>query len=361
MPEPPVIFVNYRRQNSAPWATAIRMALEKHFGSTTIFQDVDRIDPGDDWAEKIERNLERSVALIVVIAEGWHAVQREGIGTRRIDDLNDWVRHEIRTALTRAPPIPIFTVLLDEAQLPKAEWLPEDIRGLIRGQSHTVRTDKLERDLQELSEVISRKTKGELPELGPQAAHAEQAPSILRKSEFWGSRENSGSIFEDLESGSRQRFGSHDTKHNDTLWIGRRSDRAVTTAFLEVHLTLPGVPLDRVEVKAATFLVEEFAAVEDHELTRWMGPLMVLAVDYGELDVSDLDGLLDRGELIRSYENIYDLYKPTTITQAVRGLFARREERLRMAFTFPGHGRGDAGMIKIEPSAVKVSLEYVYP
>jgi len=41
---------------------------------------------------------------------------------------------------------------------------------------------------------------------------------------FQGNRENSGSVFEDLKTGKRTRFGNQDTKHNDACWVGRWSD-----------------------------------------------------------------------------------------------------------------------------------------
>lgn len=182
----------------------------------------------------------------------------------------------------------------------------------------------------------------------------------VEKVTFYGGRENSGSIFEELKTGTRQRFGSQDTKHNDTCWVGRRSEYAISVAFLDVHMLLPGVLLDRIKVKKATFLVEEFAEVEENEITRWLGPLMVLALDYGELDISDADNVLDKGQTIRSYENIYDLYKPTDITAEVQKHFTQRKEHLRLVFIFPGRGEDhkSPGLIQFEPSKVKVLLEY---
>ncbi len=177
---------------------------------------------------------------------------------------------------------------------------------------------------------------------------------------FAGNRENSGSIFEELKTGKRQRFGSQDTKHNDTCWVGRRSDYAISVAFVDVHLYLPGVLLDRTHVKEATFLVEEFTKVEGNEITRWLGPLMILALDYGELDVNDVDNVLEKGQTIRSYENIYNLYKPTDITTVIRKLFEKRQEHLRLVFVFPGRGEDQKspGKIHFEPNKVKVSIEY---
>jgi len=125
-------------------------------------------------------------------------------------------------------------------------------------------------------------------------------------------------------------------------------------------MVMPGVVLDRVRVKKAVFLIEEFAEVEDNEITRWMGPLMVLALDYGELDVGDIENALVRGQTIRSYENIYDLYKPTDITTEVQKLLSQRKEHVRLVFIFPGRGenRKSPGLVQFEPNKVKLSIEY---
>lgn len=203
----------------------------------------------------------------------------------------------------------------------------------------------------------------EKPELPNTTTHSQDIASHqVKQVTFTGNRENSGSIFEDLKTGKRQRFGSQDTKHNDTCWVGRRSDYAISIAFLDVHMYIPGVLIDRVHVKKATFSVEEFTKIEDNEITRWLGPLMVLAFDYGELDVSDMNDILEKGQTIRSYENIYDLYKPTDITTVVRKLFEKHQEHLRLVFMFPGSGIGyeSPGKIHFEPNKVKVLLEYQF-
>jgi hypothetical protein len=177
---------------------------------------------------------------------------------------------------------------------------------------------------------------------------------------FSGARKNSGSVFVNLESGTRQRFGSQDTKHNDTCWVGQRSEGTMSIGFVEVPMHLPGILLDRIHVTEAKIWIEEFTKVENTEVTRWLGPLMVVAQDYGELDVADADDVLNKGETIRSYDNVYDLYKPTDITSLVRQLFGRREDRLRLVFVFPGQpSQGSAaGKLQFEPTSLKVKLNY---
>jgi len=176
---------------------------------------------------------------------------------------------------------------------------------------------------------------------------------------FFGIRANSGSVFERLDNDERQRFGSQDTKHNAICWIGRRTS-SMSTGFLDVHMLLPGIPLDRVQVQKANFSIQDLE-VEGDEVTRWLGPLMLLALDYGELDADDVENILERGQTIRSYENLSELQKQTDITSVVQNLFQRREEHLRLVLVFPGRavGQEQPGIVRFEPGKAEVSLEYI--
>lgn len=183
-------------------------------------------------------------------------------------------------------------------------------------------------------------------------------PSGPEQATFFGNRANSGSVFEDLDDNERQRFGSQDTKHNAICWIGRRT-RSMSTGFLDVHLLLPGVPLDRVQVQKASLSIQDMK-IEGDEVTRWLGPLILLALDYGELDENDVEDVLERGQTIRNYEDLAALKKPTDITTVVQQLFQRRQEHLRLVFVFPGRAvdKEEPGIVRFEPSRAEVLLEY---
>src|SRR4051794_40615005 len=115
------IFVNYRRQQQGGWAaTAIATTLEREFGSDRVFLDVQSVPPAGHWPSLIQSEVENAAALIIVMGEDWHKVHDPNTGTRRIDEEDDWVRKEIRTAIARNTPI--FILLLDDARLPNAEW-----------------------------------------------------------------------------------------------------------------------------------------------------------------------------------------------------------------------------------------------
>ena len=194
-----------------------------------------------------------------------------------------------------------------------------------------------------------------LPINKPQVTTLLDENNIEKTVTFNGGRENSGSIFEEIVRNERKRFGAKDTKHNDICWVGRNNGD-FSVAFVDIHILLPGLAIDRIFVSSATFEIETLFI--DGDPSRWLGPIMVLYFDYGELDINDIDNILERGDTIRSYENIYELYKPTDITNYVRKLFAGRQEHLRLVFLFPGRAedKKDVGRVRFEPEKLKVLL-----
>lgn len=167
------IFVNYRQSQGQGYpADVIAQVLEDEFGEDRVFLDIDDVKPSDDFAAKIETELPVAKALVVLIGAGWHKVQDERSGRRRLDAEDDWVRHEIRTSLERQ--IPIFPVLMDDAQLPEADHLPPDIRGLLRQQGTHVRRATLKNDLNPVLTILAEKTGL------PRAMGGQLAPSPAR-------------------------------------------------------------------------------------------------------------------------------------------------------------------------------------
>jgi hypothetical protein len=141
------IFVNYRRQQDGGWpANSIAKTLEREFGSDRVFLDVKNVPPAGHWPGLIQSEIERAAALVIVMGEDWHKIHDPEAGSRRIDKEDDWVRKEIRTAITGN--IPIFILLLDDAKLPKPEWLPNDIQPLLDAQARTIHSATADNDLE---------------------------------------------------------------------------------------------------------------------------------------------------------------------------------------------------------------------
>ena len=89
--------------------------------------DVTGISPGADFTRVIQERVGACSALVAVIGKEWLTMADEA-SHRRLFREDDYVRHEIATALKRN--IAVFPVLVRDARMPTAESLPPDIATL---------------------------------------------------------------------------------------------------------------------------------------------------------------------------------------------------------------------------------------
>jgi hypothetical protein len=122
---PDSIFICYRREDSADVTGRIYDRLIDHFGPEPVFMDVDSKAVGLDFRSEIDKQIQHSKIVIVVIGDQWLAPVD---GKRRIDDENDRVRIEIEAALSRE--IPIIPVLTRGASHPTKAMLPASLEDL---------------------------------------------------------------------------------------------------------------------------------------------------------------------------------------------------------------------------------------
>ena len=85
--------------------------------------------------------------MLAIIGPGWQGVNT-GANSSRINNPNDWVRLEIGTALKRN--IRVVPVLVDGAELPAADELPEDLQPLLRRQAYEISNKRWRYDTDEL-------------------------------------------------------------------------------------------------------------------------------------------------------------------------------------------------------------------
>jgi len=116
--EKPTIFVNYRHKDTA-WATAWLCHLLERSG-VNIFYDNLSIETGQRFDRRILEELDKCIALIVMIGDEWL--------TDRLENTDDWVRLEIEKAIKRE--IMLIPILVDNAKMPPEEKLPETIKDL---------------------------------------------------------------------------------------------------------------------------------------------------------------------------------------------------------------------------------------
>jgi tetratricopeptide (TPR) repeat protein len=145
------IFISYRRQETAWPAGRLYDVLVEHFPAEQVFKDVDNIEPGEDFVERITAAVGSCDVLLVLIGPQWLTFTDEN-GQRRLDDPGDFVRLEIETALTRK--IRVIPILVDGAKMPRANELPSALASLIR--RNAVEINPLSFDTKRLISTVQR-------------------------------------------------------------------------------------------------------------------------------------------------------------------------------------------------------------
>jgi glycerophosphoryl diester phosphodiesterase len=127
------VFISYRRQETAWPARQLYDLLVAELGADRVFKDVDNIEPGDDFVERIQSAVGSCQVLLALIGPQW-LTARDATGARRLDDPEDFVRLEVETALYRDD-VRVIPILVDNAQMPSPQQLPEGLAALTRRQA----------------------------------------------------------------------------------------------------------------------------------------------------------------------------------------------------------------------------------
>ena len=125
----PKIFISYRRDDAPGSTGRLYDRLADSFPREALFMDVDAMVPGVDFVRELDDAVQGCDVLLAVIGRHWLDAATPS-GVRRLDDPEDFVRVEVQTALRQG--IRVIPVLVDGAQMPAAEELPEPLRPLAR-------------------------------------------------------------------------------------------------------------------------------------------------------------------------------------------------------------------------------------
>lgn len=143
-------FLSYRRNDLIVAGSIHRIYefLSRSLGEGNVFMDVDRIPPGADFRTVLSDEVSRADVVLVVMGQQWTQLLEE-----RGEDLRDFVRIEIESALERG--IPVIPLLVGGASLPSPESLPDSIRELSYRNAFRVDPGRdFERDLSRLVQQI---------------------------------------------------------------------------------------------------------------------------------------------------------------------------------------------------------------
>lgn len=145
------IFVSYRRSDSKDVAARIADNFAQVREIDHVFLDVDSIAHGEDFPQRLDSEIRAADVCIAVIGPNWQGATLED-GKTRIWSERDFVRKEIATALgARKRVIPC---LVDDAQMPGADELPDDIAALANKNAIGLRHTAFRSDFDTLCEAV---------------------------------------------------------------------------------------------------------------------------------------------------------------------------------------------------------------
>jgi hypothetical protein len=85
------IFISYRHQETAWPARQLYDVLVENFRAEQMFKDIDNIEPGENFVERITAAVGSCDVLLALIGPNWLTITDKK-GQRRFDDPEDYVR-----------------------------------------------------------------------------------------------------------------------------------------------------------------------------------------------------------------------------------------------------------------------------
>lgn len=145
------IFINYRRSDSRGTTFALREKLLKHFKENELFLDIEGLGGGEDFVNALAKTVSLADVMVVIIGPQWLDA-RDAEGNPRLHQPDDFVRIEIASAIAQEKKI--LPVLLEGAQMPSAEDLPNDMKDLSRRNAVELRLNRIEDDAREIAKTL---------------------------------------------------------------------------------------------------------------------------------------------------------------------------------------------------------------
>lgn len=150
--KPPLVFINYRREDSADAVARLYEHLVRRFGEDQIFRDTRAIRAGDVFPDHLNEAARTCRAMLAVIGKRWLS--------SRLNEPEDWVRKELELAIARGDSVILIPVLIHGVTLPLREALPSSLQSLLDRNEFRLHDDPaFDRDaaalVQELAEGLA--------------------------------------------------------------------------------------------------------------------------------------------------------------------------------------------------------------
>jgi hypothetical protein len=146
-----MVFISYRRGDSAGHTGRLFDSLEVRFGRDAFFRDLESLEAGIDFPAELNKALAGCRVMLVMIGPGWIGAQAGGV--RRLDQPDDLVRIEVATALERKD-VRTIPVLVGGATMPSSQELPESLKPLATRNSIEISDSRWDYDLGRLASAL---------------------------------------------------------------------------------------------------------------------------------------------------------------------------------------------------------------
>lgn len=120
-----IVFINYRRDDTAGIAGRLFDRLEQDFTHDQLFFDVDSIPPGENFFEYLNKQVEACDVLLAVVGPNWQG-QLDKEDYESEEHTKDYARVEIEAALRQGKKV--IPVLVGGAEMPREDELPKAMR-----------------------------------------------------------------------------------------------------------------------------------------------------------------------------------------------------------------------------------------
>jgi hypothetical protein len=147
------VFLNYRRDDSSGHAGRLYDDLTERFEEHEFFMDIDKIEPGVDFGDAIDRALDRCDVVLALIGRQW-LTATDASGQRRLDSPDDYVRLELEAALSRDTRL--IPICVQGAGMPNSADLPDPIRALARRHALEISDTRWRHDVESLAAILER-------------------------------------------------------------------------------------------------------------------------------------------------------------------------------------------------------------
>ena len=145
------IFISYRRSETREFAVRIYDRLVLEFGKDNVFLDVEDIEPGIVFPKELEKALNDSKIMLVIIGNNWLS-EKDKNGNTKIFNPEDFVFREVKMAIDNG--LKIIPILVNGTKIPDKLELPEQINELSHRNAVELKNDSFYMDIDGLVEKL---------------------------------------------------------------------------------------------------------------------------------------------------------------------------------------------------------------